>query len=229
MKRVLIIGGSSGIGAALTQQLAEAGNEVLITYRSHQPASAPHVLSFPLDILADDLDLSFASGGLDGLVYCPGQINLAPFHRLKPQSFVDDFNLQVTGAIKVLQAAKAYLNENASIVLFSSVAATTGFNFHTQVSVSKGAIEGLTKALAAEWAPKVRVNAVAPSITRTPLAEKFLNTEEKINANVARHPLKSIGKAEDVAALAAFLISDNAKWMTGQIITIDGGISDIHV
>ncbi len=117
--------------------------------------------------------------------------------------------------------------ENSSIVLFSTVAVQTGLPFHTQVAASKGAIEGLTKALAAELAPKVRVNCIAPSLTNTPLAASLLNTDQKVEANAQRHPLKRIGSTEDIANMAMFLLSDKASWITGQILHVDGGMSSI--
>ena len=175
------------------------------------------------------LDLSFLPDQLDGIAYCPGSINLKPFARIKPEDFQADFSLQVVGAIKVLQAIAPRLktSENASVVFFSTVAVRLGFNFHSQVSASKGAIEGLTRSLAAEWAPQIRVNCIAPSITDTPLASKLLGTDEKKEANAQRHPLKKIGTPEDIAAMAAFLLSDQSSWMTGQILNLDGGLSSI--
>jgi NAD(P)-dependent dehydrogenase (short-subunit alcohol dehydrogenase family) len=133
------------------------------------------------------------------------------------------------GAIKIIQAVlpKMKSSASASIVLFSTVAVQAGFNFHSIVSASKGAIEGLTRALSAELAPKIRVNCIAPSITDTALAAGLLNTAEKIEANAQRHPLKKIGKAEDIANAVAFLISEQSAWMTGQIVKIDGGMSVI--
>ncbi|MEP6597760.1 MAG: SDR family oxidoreductase, partial [Ginsengibacter sp.] len=116
---------------------------------------------------------------------------------------------------------------NASIVLFSTVAVQTGLPFHAQVAASKGALEGLTKALAAEFAPKIRVNCIAPSLTDTPLASSLLNTGQKAEANAQRHPLKRIGTTADIANLAEFILSDKASWITGQIIHVDGGISTL--
>ena len=144
---------------------------------------------------------------------------------------MNDFNLQVIGAIKVIQAIMPKLKkaENASIVLFSTVAVQTGFSFHSQVSASKGAIEGLTKALAAEFAPKIRINCIAPSLTDTPLATSLINTEQKAEANAQRHPLKRIGKAEDLANMAEFLLSEKSGWITGQVFHVDGGMSALKV
>jgi NAD(P)-dependent dehydrogenase (short-subunit alcohol dehydrogenase family) len=176
------------------------------------------------------MDFSYLPEKIDGLVYCPGNIHLAPFHRIKPVDFLNDYTLQVVGAIQVIQAILPRLKaaETSSIVLFSTVAVQTGFNFHSQVAASKGAIEGLTRALAAEFAPTIRVNAIAPSITNTPLASKFLSSPEKIQANAERHPLKKIGNAEDLAEMALFLLSNKAAWITGQIMHVDGGISVIR-
>ena len=166
---------------------------------------------------------------LDGLVYCPGSINLKSFDRIKPEDFELDYKLQVTGLIKILQLVLPRLKKsaNASVVLFSSVAVQTGFTFHSQVAASKGAIEGLTKALAAEFAPKIRVNCIAPSLTNTPLAASLINNEQKLEANSLRHPLKRIGHTKDIAHMALFLLSDKSSWITAQIMHVDGGISSL--
>ncbi len=155
--------------------------------------------------------------------------NLRPFERIKPIDFANDYNLQVIGSIKVIQAVAAKLKnaDNPSIVLFSTFAVQTGLPFHTQVSASKGAIEGLTKALAAEYAPKILVNAIAPSLTDTPLAASLLNSDAKREANANRHPLQRNGKVEDIASMAEFLLSSKSSWITGQIFHVDGGISSL--
>lgn len=230
MKNYLIIGGSSGIGLSLTNLLAIEGHNVFASFNS-KPAycDRSNVTFFHLDVLSEDIQFDSIPDELQGVAYCPGSINLMPFKRLKPKKFVDDYNLQVIGAIKVLQKVSGALAAgNGAVVLFSSVAVQQGFNFHTQVSASKGAIEGLTRALAAEWAPKIRVNAIAPSLTDTPLASKLLSTDEKRASNAERHPLKKIGTPDEVAQTAAFLLSDRANWMTGQIIHLDGGMSSIR-
>ncbi len=231
MAHYLVIGGSSGIGRSLVEQLSEQGHHVYSTFHKHERKSSDTIHYQHLDVMADTIDLSFLPDQLDGLVYCPGSINLLPFSRIKPQSYEEDFQLQVTGAVKVLQniLPKLKKSESAGVLFFSTVAVQTGFNFHSQVAVSKGAIEGLTKALAAEFAPKIRVNAIAPSITNTPLASRFLGSQEKIDANAERHPLKKIGTPEDIANLACFLLSKQANWITGQILTVDGGISSLRV
>ena len=179
----------------------------------------------------EKFDPDYLPNELDGLVYCPGSINLKPFARIKPEEFTEDFNLQVGGAIRVVQAVLPRLkaSEAASVVFFSTVAVQSGFNFHTQVSASKGALEGLTRALAAEMAPTIRFNCIAPSLTDTPLASKLLSNEEKKKANAARHPLKKIGNPADIAEMAAFLLSEKSGWITGQIFHVDGGISSLRI
>ena len=181
--------------------------------------------------MSDTLDLSILPEAIDGVVYCPGSINLLPFHRIKLDAFRADFELQVMGAIKIIQTILPHLKKSisASIVFFSTVAVQSGFNFHTQVAASKGAIEGLTRSLAAELAPKIRVNAIAPSLTDTPLASKLLGSDEKKQANAERHPLKKIGTSENMAEVVEFLLSEKSQWMSGQIMAIDGGISTLRV
>jgi len=230
MKNYLIIGASSGIGKALSLELAEAGNNVIGTYNSNKVEDSTNLKLHLLDVTTD-FELDFIPEQIDGLVYCPGSINLKPFKRIPPESFQEDFNLQVLGAIKVIQKALPALqkSDTPSIVLFSTVAVQSGFNFHAQVSVSKGAIEGLTKSLAAEFAPKIRVNAIAPSLTDTPLASKLLSTNEKREANANRHPLKRIGTVDDIAQSAAFLLSEKSSWITGQILHVDGGMSTLKI
>lgn len=228
MKNVLIIGASSGIGKALALQLVKHEIRVFGTYNQSESASTENIDFHHLNVLDEELDLSFVPDELHGLVYCPGSINLKPFHRIKPEEFAEDLQLQTIGAIKVIQQVLPKLKSGkGSIVLFSTVAVQQGFNFHAQVAVSKGAIEGLTRALAAEFAPTIRVNCIAPSLTDTPLAEKLLNSDQKRETNAERHPLKRIGTSEDIANAVAFLLSEDSSWMTGQIMKVDGGMSAI--
>ena len=230
MNQYLIIGGSGGIGQELAVQLSQSGNRVFATFNKNEPAIENSHISFhQLNVLDETLSLDFLPDEVSGLVYCPGSINLRPFERIKPTDFEADYKLQVIGAIRLIQLVLPRLKkaENAAIVLFSTVAVQTGLSFHTQVAASKGALEGLTKALAAEFAPSIRVNCIAPSLTDTPLAASLLNTEQKREANAQRHPLKRIGTTKDIANMAAFLLSEKASWLTGQILHVDGGMSSI--
>ena len=170
-------------------------------------------------------------GAVDGLVYFPGTINLKPFNRLSQNDFLNDYYVNSLGAVAFIQAYLVNLKQsaNAAIVLISTVAVSTGMPFHSSVSMAKGAIEGLTKALAAEFAPSIRVNCVAPSLANTPLAEKFINTPEKLEASQKRNPLKKIGSATDIANAVDFLLSDKSGWITGQIMAVDGGMNNLKL
>jgi len=230
MANYFIIGASSGIGKQLAEQLAEAGHQVVGTYFTHAVYSDNERIRYhALNVLDETLELDFLPETLAGVIYCPGTISLRSFERIKPADFMLDYQLQVVGAIKVIQAVvpKLKTSEHAAIVLFSTVAVQLGLPFHTQIAASKGAIEGLTKALAAEYAPRIRVNCVAPSLTDSPLAAALLNSDQKREANAQRHPLKRIGTTADIANLVEFLLSPKASWITGQIMHVDGGISTL--
>ena len=231
MGNYLVIGASSGMGKAIAMQLVQEGHQVFGTYNTHPIAAAQNFSTHFVNVLEDSIDFSFLPDTIHGLVYCPGAISLRPFARIQANDFTQDFNLQVGGAIKTIQAALPALKNggNASIVLFSTVAVQLGLNFHTQVAVSKGAIEGLTKALSAELAPSIRVNCIAPSLTDTPLAASLLNSEQKIEANAQRHPLKRVGTVTDISEMACFLLSEKSSWITGQIMHVDGGMSTIKI
>jgi len=228
----LIIGASSGIGKALALHIAESGGHVFGTYNTHETQSDhPNIEYHHLNVLEEGNTLGFVPDVLTGLIYCPGTINLRPFQRITPSDFLHDYNLQVVGAVRVIQAvAKRLLaSDNASITLFSTIAVHTGLPFHSQVAASKGAIEGLTRALAAEYAPKIRVNCIAPSLTDTPLASSLLNTEQKRLASAQRHPLKRVGTVDDIVSAVDYLTSNKASWVTGQILHVDGGLSTLRV
>jgi NAD(P)-dependent dehydrogenase (short-subunit alcohol dehydrogenase family) len=230
MANYFIVGGSSGIGLNLVNQLAAEGHQVYATYNTHTTQTENNLVQYhQLNVLDENIALEFLPEILNGIIYCPGSINLRPFERIKPADFISDYNLQVAGAVKIIQAVLPRLKKvvNSGIILFSTVAVQNGLPFHSQVAASKGAIEGLTKALAAEFAPAIRVNCIAPSLTDTPLAAGLLNTDQKREANALRHPLKKIGTAADIANMAAFLLSDKAGWITGQILHVDGGMSSV--
>jgi 3-oxoacyl-[acyl-carrier protein] reductase len=230
MKNILLIGGSYGIGLAIAQEL-QNGNNIFVASRTNENLSGLNVTYIPFDASTDTLDTSKLPAILDGLVYCPGSINLRPFRGLKPEAFEADLQINFISLVKVIQAVLPNLTagEQSSIVLFSSVAASMGMPFHTSVAAAKGAIEGFAKALAAEYAPKIRVNVIAPSLTDTPLADKFLNNETKQEKSAERHPLKRFGKPEDSAQMASFLLSDKSSWISGQIFHVDGGMSTLLI
>lgn len=232
MKNYLIIGASSGIGKSISELLLKEGQRVIGTYHRAEKPDAPAGMEFHhLDVTAESPELGFIPDRLDGLAYCPGSIQLKPFHRLQPEMFLEDYHLNLVGAVKVIQASLKSLKSAgpSSIVMFSTVAVQTGFNFHAQVASSKGAVEGLVRSLAAELSPTVRVNAVAPSLTDTPMAASLLNTDAKREANEQRHPLKRIGDPSDIAEMATFLLGERSGWITGQVIHVDGGMSSVKI
>ena len=230
MKNILLIGGSYGIGLAIAQEL-QYENKVYIASRTNEVINDMNVTHIPFDAATDTLNTSLLPEVIDGFVYCPGSINLRPFRGLKPEAFESDLQINFISMIKALQSVLPNLSaaNQSSVVLFSSVAAGMGMPFHTSVAAAKGAIEGFAKALAAEYAPKIRVNVIAPSLTDTPLAEKFLSNEEKKEKSAQRHPLKRVGTPEDMAKTAKFLLSEDSSWISGQIFHVDGGMSTLLV
>lgn len=229
MKNILIVGAGRGIGLACAEKLQ---NQNLFTVsRQETPELSALKTEFrQCDVAKDDLSSLVLPEVLHGVIYCPGSITLKPFQRLSPQDFLDDFNQNLVGAVKILQLCLPALKkaQGSSVVLFSTVAAKLGMPFHSSVAASKSAVEGLAKSLAAELAlHKIRVNAIAPSLTDTALAAGLLSTEEKKTAAAARHPLQRIGTPADIAALAAFLVLEESAWLTGQIIGLDGGMGSI--
>jgi NAD(P)-dependent dehydrogenase (short-subunit alcohol dehydrogenase family) len=228
MKNYLIVGGSSGIGLHLAKTLALAGNKVQVLSRSWKEAELPQNITFSsIDITEEVVQFPEITEPIDGLIYCPGSINLRPFRALKQADFMNDLQINYLGAVKTIQKYLPQLQQSTapSIVLFSTVAVQKGMPFHASIAGAKGAIEGLTKSLAAEFAPKIRVNAIAPSLTETPLAEKLLNSESKMASAAERHPLKKIGSVQDISEAALYLL--NATWVSGQILAVDGGMSSI--
>lgn len=230
-RNILVIGGSSGIGLAVVKALRAENDNVWVWSRTTQELeNIPGIVHQTVDVLAEeDLPVDSLPDQLSGVVYCPGSINLKPFRSFKPADFRAEFEINVVGAVRCLQAVERRLKKSGdgAVVLFSTVAVQRGLTFHSAISAAKGALEGLTRALAAEWAPKVRVNAIAPSLTDTPLAENLLATEDKRSASAERHPLKRVGRPEEIAAMATFLLGPSAAFMTGQVIGMDGGMSRV--
>lgn len=238
MAKIVIYGGSGGIGAATARLLHRKGFDLHLVGRDAArlaSVAAGIGADFTVGDVTDDTlfaRVAEAAGErLAGLAYAVGTINLKPLARLSAQDFARDFRINAEGAALAVQAAlpalKAY-EGTASVLLFSSVAVGQGFTAHASISMAKGAVEGLTRALAAELAPKVRVNAIAPSLTRTPLAKALTGSEQMAGAIAGLHALGRLGEPEDVAGLAAFLLSTEADWITGQVMGVDGGRSSLR-
>ncbi|MCH6234801.1 SDR family NAD(P)-dependent oxidoreductase [Cognataquiflexum rubidum] len=223
-KNIVIIGGNSGIGKSIIEKSRALGANVFPFHRSGEGESH-------LDVTEKFDSIAGLPEVIDGLVYCPGTISLKPFHRFSIEDFQKDYEVNVLGAVRVLHACLKGLkkSESASVVLFSTVAVQVGLGFHSSISSAKGAVEGLAKSLAAEWAPnKIRVNVVAPSLTDTPLASALLGNDDKKEASNKRHPLGRYGQPEDIAGAVLFLLSPDAAWMTGQVLHLDGGMSSVR-
>ncbi len=227
MKTIIIVGGSKGIGKAIIEKLIP--NYLIINLSRSKPhIEHQNLKHYNCDVLSDELP---AIERADGLIYCPGSINLKPFKRLSLDDFRTDFEINVIGAVRSIQAyAPALLqSENGSIVLFSTVATAMGMPFHASVSTAKSALEGLMKSVAADLAPKVRVNAIAPTITQTDLAAKLLRNERMIENTIQRHPLKKFLDPSEVAAMAEYLISNGSKSVSGQVFKLDCGIVSLKI
>lgn len=228
MKNYLIVGASSGIGLATASILIEDGNNIFTVSRNESESLKALQTTFSkFDAINDSFPTDFLPEVLHGVVYCPGSINLKPFHRLGLEDFKTDLEINFLGAVKTIQAALPFLKKanGSSVVLFSTVASQLGMPFHASVAAAKSAVEGLAKSLAAEYATnQIRVNVIAPSLTDTPLAEKLLSSPEKREASDKRHPLGRVGKAEDIAETVTFLLSEKSSWITGQVLHVDGGM-----
>ena len=231
-KNFVVVGGSSGIGFELTRRLIDDGHQVTVLSRTPgRLTELPGIRHVPFDVTQDEFPTDGLPDKLSGLAYCPGNIRLRPFARLTVEEFLKDYRLNLLGAVAVIKGCLNSLKKadpTAAIVLFSTVAVGTGMPFHASIASAKGAVEGLTRSLAAEFAPRIRVNAIAPSLTDTPLAKVLLADEGKRTAAAERHPLKRTGTPRELADIAHFLLSDAASWVTGQIISVDGGMSAVR-
>lgn len=230
----VVAGGTKGIGLKLVQLLAANAEKVDVYSRElDELTPTSNVEHHPSDFCQGDLVLDDLPETIHGAVYCPGSINLRSFRSLKPADFRADFELNVMGAITFLQQCLSGLKKGAadrpsSVVLFSTVAVAQGMPMHASVAAAKGALEGLARSLAAEWAPAIRVNCVAPALTDTPLATRFFKNDEAREAMAAKYPLARTGTPHDIAATAQFFLSRDAGWITGQVIGVDGGMSAVQ-
>ena len=231
-KNIFVVGGSSGIGLEIVKKLRVDQSEIYVGSRTSEFLSDyPDIHHLSTDITEEIPELDGLPDVVHGLVYCPGTIVLKPFQRLTMADFRNDLEINLLGAVKIIQSCLKRLKKSptgASILLFSTVAVKVGMPFHASVASAKAAVEGLTRSLAAEFAPRIRVNAIAPSLTNTPLAESLLSNEERQKASAERHPLKRIGDPQEIAGFAQHLLSDEGSWITGQIFYIDGGMSSIR-
>ena len=236
-RKYLIYGGAGGIGSALARRLSAAGSALHLVGRNEtrlasvaDELKAGYTVGDVTDPELFDRVTEEAGEQLEGLVYAVGTINLRGFPRLGPADYLQDFSVNALGAALAVNAALKALkkSDGASVVLFSSVAAVRGFSFHASMGMAKGAVSGLTLSLAAELAPRIRVNAIAPSLLQTPLTEQLLQNEKVAEGIAALHPLKRLGTPDEIAALAAYLLSPESGWMTGQILSVDGGRSTLN-
>lgn len=226
MKTVVVIGGSKGIGQAIVQEQL-LHHRVFSISRTLSMLEHENLEQYTCDVVSEDLP---ALEAVDALVYCPGTINLKPFRNLSTSDFIDDFNINVLGAIRTIQHYLPQLSTskwNPSILFFSTVAVKLGMPFHSSISSAKGAVEGLTRSLAAELAPLVRVNCVAPTLTETSLSARILRNEKLKEVHAERHPLKKYLLPNEVAAMAGFLLSEKALSFSGQIFEMDCGLINL--
>lgn len=227
----IVIGASSGIGAAIAEDLIQSDFRVIALNRTEPTLSSANLEFYSCDMTDLSLDLPDVEGPIAGLVYLPGSINLKPFESLSEKDYREDWEVNFLGAMRAIRKYLPNLKvaQNSSIVLLSTVAVSQGISYHTSISAAKGAIEGAARSLAAEFAPKIRVNAVAPSLTATPLAKNLIGDENRKKHAAARHPLQRIGDPIDIANAVLFLLSKKSSWITGQVIHVDGGFSTLKL
>lgn len=227
-KNILLVGGSHGIGLSIVKKLHE-DHTIFVASRTKEGLEDLNITHVEFDASSDTLDTTTLPDKLHGFAYLPGSINLKPFKMMSIDTFEEDMRLNFFSMVRVLKEIIGRMEENSSMVFFSTVAVGTGMPFHTSVAAAKGAIEGFARSLAAEYAPKIRVNVIAPSLVDTPLAVRLLNNDKKKEMMSERHPLKRVGNAEDIANAAIFLLTEQSSWMTGQVLGVDGGIGSLNV
>lgn len=230
----VVAGGSKGIGLELVRLLDPSADRINVYSRSVDELTVNETIRHhACDFSQDEVQLDELPESIQGVVYCPGSINLRSFRALKPDDFRRDFEINLIGAVKFLQACLPGLKKGAGdhptgVVLFSTVAVGQGMPMHASVAAAKGAVEGLTRSLAAEWAPRVRVNCLAPALTDTPLASRFFSSDDSRAAMAKKYPLGRTGLPNDLAAIARFLLLPESSWITGQVIGVDGGLSSLR-
>ena len=227
-KNIFLIGGSHGIGLAIARILANDYN-VFIASRTSDLLTDLPVVHIPFDAENDTLDLDQLPDEIHGFAYCPGSINLKPFKMLSAENFTQDMEINYFAMVRAVKEIMPRMADSSSMVFFSTVAVGTGMPFHASIAGAKGAVEGFVRSIAAEYAPKIRCNAIAPSLVDTPLAARLLNNDRKRELMATRHPLKKVGTSEDIANMAAFLLSEKSGWITGQVLGIDGGLSTLNI
>jgi NAD(P)-dependent dehydrogenase (short-subunit alcohol dehydrogenase family) len=226
----VIVGGSHGIGLGIVQRLVRRNAEVIVFSRTNdQLQGLAGVTHQTLNVLEEQIDPAALPDQIAGFAYCPGSINLGSLRSVKGDAMIEDFRLNVVGAVQCMQAVAGGLKkaDHGAALFFSTVAVQTGLQMHTSVAAAKGAVEGITRTFAAELAPHVRVNCIAPALTDTPLSERFLGSEEKRNKMGEKYPLRRVGTVDDIAALADYLLGPESTWLTGQVIGADGGMSSV--
>ena len=232
--KYLIFGATGSIGSSLAEQLKNSGNEIHLVARNQDDVNS----------IANKLDCSYTVANvledgfiekvksdisdIKGVAYCIGSIDLKPLKMTNEQDFNKCMKLNLYSAIEVIKGYQESLKKNkGSIVLFSTVAAQRGFTNHAIIASAKAAVEGLTVTLAAEFAPNIRVNCIAPSLTKSKIAAPMLKNSVIADGIARAHPLKRLGEGKDSASLAKFLITEDSSWVTGQIIAVDGGRSKL--
>ena len=219
--KILLVGASSDIANELFVKHRNEYNFIRLSSNSEFSDTENFDIQNPNTYIDEE--------NIDGIVYFPGTIVLKPFKQLSLDTFENDYNINVLGLIKILKFYQSKLSDTASLVFISTVAANIGMPFHSSISMCKASLEGLAKSLAAEWAPKVRVNCVAPSLVETKLAKRFFRNDKQKEMMSERHPLKTTGQVEDISSAIEFLLSTKSKWVTGQVIGVDGGMSTIKI
>ena len=232
----LILGATGSIGSSLAKKVVEDGGEVHLVGREESSlsklASELNSSFTTCDVLeenfADKIFNDLGNTPINGLAYCVGSIDLKPIKMTKKSDYMQSFNLNLISAVEIIRRSSDSLKQNkGSIVLFSTVAVRRGFTNHSIVASAKGALEGLTVSLAAEFAPNIRVNCIAPSLTKSKISSFLLKNEQIAESIAKMHPLKRLGEGHDSSSVANFLLSDSSSWITGQILGVDGGRSSL--